>query len=115
LVLGGVVAPVVTGRVTGSAGRRQAAARGELTSEIVDLLRAAPELVVYGAEARTLERVRSADRELDRVARRDAVAGGLGDALSILVAGLTVAGVLAVSVQAHAAGSLDRVLVAMLA
>ncbi len=115
LVLGGVVAPLVAGRFASAAGRRQAAARGELTSEIVDLLRAAPELVVYGAEARTLERIRSADRELDRLARRDAAAGGLGDALSILVAGLTVVGVLAVSVQAHAAGSLDRVLVAMLA
>lgn len=115
LVLGGVVAPLVTGRLAGASGRRQAAARGELTSEIVDLLRAAPELVVYGAEARTLERVRAADRELDRLAKRDALAAGLGDALLILVAGLTVAGVLAVSVQAHAAGSLDRVLVAMLA
>jgi thiol reductant ABC exporter CydC subunit len=71
--------------------------------------------VVYGAEDRMLERVRSADRTLDRLARRDAVVGGLGEGLSILVAGLTVVGVLAVSVQAHAGGSLDRVLVAMLA
>jgi thiol reductant ABC exporter CydC subunit len=115
LVVGGVAVPVVAGRLAGAAGRRQAAARGELTAEIVDLLRAAPELVVYGAEERTLERVREADRELDRLAKRDAVVGGLGEGLSILVAGLTVAGVLAVSVQAHAAGSLDRVLVAMLA
>jgi ATP-binding cassette, subfamily C, bacterial CydC len=115
LLLGGVVVPVVAGRLGGVGGRRQAAARGELTSEIVDLLRAAPELAVYGAEERTLERVRSADRELDRLARRDAVVGGLGDGLSILVAGLTVVGVLAVSVRAHEAGSLDRVLVALLA
>jgi ATP-binding cassette, subfamily C, bacterial CydC len=115
LVLGGVAAPVVAGRLNATSGRRQAAARGELTSEIVDLLRSAPELVVYGAEERMLERVRSADRELDRLARRDAVVGGLADSLSILVAGLTVAGVLAVSVHAHHAGSLDRVLVAMLA
>jgi thiol reductant ABC exporter CydC subunit len=115
LVLGGVAAPLVAGRIGRAAGRRQAAARGELTSEIVDLLRAAPELVVYGAEERTLERIRSADHELDRLARRDAVAGGLGDALSILIAGLTVVGVLAVSVRGHETGSLDRVLVAMLA
>jgi thiol reductant ABC exporter CydC subunit len=115
LILGGVAAPVVAGRLNTTAGRRQAAARGELTSEIVDLLRSAPELVVYGAEERVLERVRSADRELDRLARRDAVAGGIGDSIAILVAGLTVVGVLAVSVHAHHAGSLDRVLVAMLA
>jgi thiol reductant ABC exporter CydC subunit len=115
LVLGGVAVPVVAGRLARKAGARQAEARGKLTSEIVDLLRAAPELVVYGAEGQMLERVRSADRALDRLARRDAVVGGLGEGLSILVAGLTVVGVLAVSVQAHASGSLDRVLVAMLA
>jgi ATP-binding cassette, subfamily C, bacterial CydC len=115
LLFGGVAVPLVAGRLGGAAGRRQAAARGELTAEIVDVLRAAPELVVYGAEERLLERVRSADRELDRLARRDAFAGGAGDALSILVAGLTVVGVLAVSVRAHESGSLNRLFVAMLA
>ena len=115
LALGGVAVPVVAGRLARTAGARQAEAKSELTSEIVDLLRAAPELVVYGAEEPMLERVRSADRALDRLAKRDAVVGGLGEGLSILVAGLTVMGVLAVAVQAHAGGSLDRVLVAMLA
>jgi ATP-binding cassette subfamily C protein CydC len=115
LVLGGVGAPAVAGWVSRTASRRQAAARGELTAEIVELLRAAPELAVYGAEALTLERVAEADRELDRLARRDAFVGGLAEGLSILVAGLTVVGVLAVCVTAHDAGNLDRVLVAMLA
>ncbi len=115
LVLGGVGVPIVVGRVGRVAGRRQAAKRGEFASEIVEFLRAAPELVVYGAEERTLERIRAADRDLDRLARRDALAGGLGDGLAILVAGLTLVGVLAVAVQAHEAASLDRVLVAMLA
>jgi ATP-binding cassette, subfamily C, bacterial CydC len=115
LVVGGAAVPFVAAWIGTSAGRRQAPARGELTAEIVDVLRAAPELVVYGAEERMLERVASADRELDRLARRDAVAGGVGDSLAILVAGLTVVGVLAISVQAHEAGSLNRVLVAMLA
>jgi thiol reductant ABC exporter CydC subunit len=115
LLLAGVAVPALAGRLSRAAGRRQAAARGELTAEIVDVLRAAPELVVYGAEERILDRVRSADRELNRSAMHGAVAGGLGDGLSILVAGLTLVGVLALSVQAHAAGSLDRVLVAMLA
>jgi ATP-binding cassette, subfamily C, bacterial CydC len=115
LVLGGVGVPIVAARVGRVAGRHQAVKRGELASEIVEFLRAAPELVVYGAQDRTLERIRAADRELDRLARRDALAGGLGDGLAILVAGLTLVGVLAVAVQAHEAGSLDRVLVAMLA
>jgi thiol reductant ABC exporter CydC subunit len=115
LLLGGVAVPVVAGRLARTAGVRQAGARGELTSEIVDLLHAAPELVVYGGEERMLHRVRSADRELDRLARRDALVGGLGEGLSIIVAGLTVVGVLAAAVNAHAGGSLDRVLIAMLA
>jgi thiol reductant ABC exporter CydC subunit len=115
LILGGVAVPIVAGWLGRAAGARQAIARGKLTAEIVELLRAAPELAVYGAEERMIERVREADRELDRLARRDAVVGGLGDGLSILVAGLTLVGILAVSVQAHALGSLDRVFVALLA
>ena len=59
--------------------------------------------------------MREADRALVRVARRDALAGGVGDGLGLLVTGATVAGVLAVTVSAHAAGELDRVLIAMLA
>jgi ATP-binding cassette, subfamily C, bacterial CydC len=115
LIVAGVALPLIAGRLGRAAGTRQAAARGGLTAELVELLRAAPELAVYGAEERMLERVATADRELDRLARRDAIVGGLGDGLSVLVAGLTLVGVLAVSVHAHAAGSLDRVFVALLA
>jgi thiol reductant ABC exporter CydC subunit len=115
LVVGGVAVPVLAGRLGRAAGRRQAAARAELTADLVELLRGAPELVVYGAEDRTLARVHSADRELAHLARRDALVAGLSDALSILVTGATLVGVLAVAVSAHDAGALDRVLVAMLA
>jgi ATP-binding cassette subfamily C protein CydC len=115
LLAGGVVVPVVAGAVNRAAGRRQTAARSELTAELVEVLRGAPEFVAYGREEETLARVRAADRELARLARRDALAGGLAEALSILVAGLTVAGVLAIAVAAHEANALDRVLVATLA
>ncbi len=64
-----------------SSGSRQAAARGELSAELVEVLRAAPELVVYGHEQEALERVRRADAELARLARRDAVVAGLGEAI----------------------------------
>ena len=115
LAVGGLAVPLVTGRLGRAAGLRLAPARGELTAEIAELMRAAPELVVYGDEERTLERIRRADRELDRLGRRGALVNGLGAGLAILVAGLTVVGVLAVSVQAHETGALDGVLVAMLA
>jgi thiol reductant ABC exporter CydC subunit len=115
LIVGGVAVPVAAGALARSAGRRQAGARGALTAELVECLRGAPELVVFGREEAALARIRAADRELARLARRDALVAGLADALSILVAGLTAAGVLAIAVSAHDAGALDRVLVAMLA
>jgi len=115
LLLGGLAVPLLANRLTRTAGKRQAPSRGALTAEIVELLVAAPELALYGAGPRGLARVRSADRELDGLARRDALVGGLGESLAVLVAGLTLVGVLAVSVRAHEIGALDRVLVAMLA
>jgi thiol reductant ABC exporter CydC subunit len=59
--------------------------------------------------------VRAADRELDRLARRDTLVAGVADALAILVAGVTTVGVLAAAVSAHDTGTLDRVLVATIA
>jgi thiol reductant ABC exporter CydC subunit len=115
LVLGGIGVPLLAARLGRRAGRRQAAARGELTAELVELLRGAPELVAYGREEDALARVRAADRELVRLARRDALVAGVADALVVLVTGLTTVAVLAVAVAAHDAGTLDRVLVAALA
>ncbi len=115
LLAGGIAVPVTTALLGRAADRREAAARGELTAELVELLRGAPELVAYGREADALARLGAADGELVRLGRRDALVVGVGDALSTVVAGLTVVGVLAVAVAAHDAGSLDRVLIATLA
>jgi ATP-binding cassette subfamily C protein CydC len=115
LIAGGVLVPLVAAAATRAAGRRQAFARGELTADLVELLRGAPELVAYGRGETTLARVRASDRKLAGLGRRDALAAGLAEALSILVIGLTVAGVLAVSVAAHETDALDRVLLATLA
>jgi ATP-binding cassette, subfamily C, bacterial CydC len=115
LVAGGVAVPTLSAALGRASGRRQAAARAELTAELVELLRGTPELVVYGRQADTLARLRASDGELSSLGRRDALAAGLGAGLSILIAGATAAGVLAVAVTAHDAGALDRVLVATLA
>ena len=48
------------------------------------------------------------------LARRDALAGGLGDGLGLVMTGVTVTGVLAVAATAASDGRLDRVLIAML-
>ena len=115
LVAGGVIVPALAGWLGRRGGRRQAAARGELSAELVEVLRAAPELVAYGGAAQAQARLRAADGALVRLARRDALVGGLADGAGLAVVGASVAGVLAVAVRASADGHLDRVLIAMLA
>jgi ATP-binding cassette subfamily C protein CydC len=115
LLLGGIAVPLLAGALADRATRRQAVARGELTAEVLELSRGAAELVVYGRETEQLQRLRAADRALVNVAARDALAGGVGEGLGIAVTGATVAGVLAVSVSAHATAGLNSVLIATLA
>ena len=115
LLLAGAAVPLLASLAGRAAGSRQAVARGELTADLVELLRGAPELVAFGREDDVVARIREADRELVRLGRRDALVAGLADAAFVLIVGLTTAGVLAVAVSAHAAGRLDRVLVAALA
>ena len=115
LLVAGVAVPWLSAALSRTAGGRQAVARGALTADLVEVLRGAPELVAYGQEEAALARVRGLDRELTRNGRRDALVAGLADALTILVTGLTTAGVLAVAVLASGEGTLDPVLVATLA
>jgi len=115
LLVGGLIVPAVAAGLARHASRREAAARGELTSELVETLAGSAELVAFGCEQDRLRGLQAADRKLVRIARRAALADGTGDALRLLVMGGTVVGVLAVSVSAHAGGSLNRVLIATLA
>jgi len=115
LLVGGVAVPLVSEALARVSGRGRAAAQGRLSAELVEILRGAPELVVYGREQDALDRVRAADGALGRLARRDALAAGVGDGLGTVVAGLTTVAVVGVAVAAHADGRLDRVLVAALA
>ena len=115
LLVAGIAVPVGAAAIAARSSRQQAAARGALGSELVETLAGGEELVLYGRRDDRLERLRVVDGTLVRVARRAAAADGTGDGLRLLVTGLTVAGVLAVAVSAHAAGGLDRVLIALLA
>ena len=69
LLVAGVALPALAARLGSSAGRRQAAARGELTAELVELLRGAPELVVYGREEEKLARGQGGRRASSRASR----------------------------------------------
>ncbi|MBV9940692.1 MAG: thiol reductant ABC exporter subunit CydC, partial [Solirubrobacterales bacterium] len=115
LLTAGVVVPALSGWLGARAAQRQAGARGELSAELVELMRASPEVVAFGAEQAGLARVRAADRALVKLARRDALAAGAGDGLGLMVAGATVVAVLELAVSASAQGHLDRVLIATLA
>jgi thiol reductant ABC exporter CydC subunit len=115
LLAGGLLVPAFSGFVSRRAGCRQAAARGELSAELVELVGGAPEIIAFGAESAALARIRAIDGTLVSAARRDALATGAADGLGLLVAGVTTAGVLALAVDSVHEGRLDRVLVAVLA
>ena len=116
LLVGGVAVPALAGWLGRRGGRRQAAARGELSAELVEVLRAAPgarRLRRRGAPRRRACAPPTARSSGSRGATR--CVGGLADGAGLAVVGATVAGVLAVAVHASADGHLDRVLIAMLA
>lgn len=113
LLAAGAGVPLITGAVARRAERRLAPARGVLATRTADLLTGTAELTVAGAlPARTAE-VRSADGVLTRIASRAATATALGDGLTALVSGLTVAAAALVGAQAVAAGRLDGVTMAV--
>ena len=115
LLLGGVLVPWLTGKIAVAAETNQAAARGELTAAVVDLLEGAPELVANGAMAGQLHRTLVADAELTGVARASARTAGVGQGLTRLCAGLAMWGALLVGVAAVHARRIDGVLLAGIA
>ena len=51
LLAAGLLVPALASRATAASGRRQAPARADLSAELVEIVRGAPELAVYGREA----------------------------------------------------------------
>jgi thiol reductant ABC exporter CydC subunit len=115
LVAGVIVVPFTAAALARRSAALQAPARGALSAELVETLAGSAELVAYGRQGERLERVGAADSRLVKAARRTALADGTGEGLRLLVTGGTVAGVLALAVSAHAVGTLDRVLIGLLA
>ncbi|GLU46626.1 thiol reductant ABC exporter subunit CydC [Nocardiopsis ansamitocini] len=114
LLLAGLAVPLVAAALGKGPGARQAAARGELSSSLVDTLYGAPDLVAYGAMDQAVRRVKRADGELTRIARRDAALLGFGAGASALVAGLTVWATLLLGVAAVEDGTLGPIPMAVL-
>ena len=114
LVLAAVVVPLVTRSVARSAGRRQAAARAALATDLVEIVGGAPELAVAGREDEWIGRATASGAALARIQSRDAVAAGLADGLGVLVAVSAAVGVAAVAIPAVRSGALPGVLLAAL-
>ena len=76
LLVGGVVGPLIAWALAGASARRQAAARGELTADLVEILRGARARGLRPRGRRGQRASAAADAELVRLGRRDALAAG---------------------------------------
>ncbi|MGI5138633.1 thiol reductant ABC exporter subunit CydD [Streptomyces sp. CA-106110] len=113
LLAAGVGVPLLTGAVARRAERRLAPARGELATRVTDLLTGTAELTVAGALPGRTAEARRADGVLTRIASRAATATALGDGLTALVTGLTLAAAALVGAQAVADARLGGVAMAV--
>jgi thiol reductant ABC exporter CydC subunit len=115
LACAGTAVPWLTGRLARRAAAREAAARGELSASVIDLLAGAQELTVHGTMEPALARATEADAELARLAGVRARTAGVGQGLASALAGLAMWGSLLVGVAAVASGHMNGVLLAGLA
>lgn len=115
MLLGGLVAPLLTRLSARSAGRRQAGARAALARDLLEIVEGAAELKVAGRGEHWLQRCRRSDAELRRIQRRDALSGGLAAGLSTGLAVAAAVAVTAAAIPAVEDGRLGGVMLAALA
>ncbi|MFI5658081.1 thiol reductant ABC exporter subunit CydD [Streptomyces sp. NPDC051684] len=113
LLLAGVGVPLLSGAVSRRAERRLAPARGALATKVAELLTGTAELTVFGALPRRTKEAAEADSVLTRIASRGATATALGDGLTALITGLTVAAAALVGIQGVRSGQLHGVSLAV--
>ncbi|MFJ9176944.1 thiol reductant ABC exporter subunit CydD [Streptomyces sp. NPDC102360] len=113
LLLAGVGVPLLSGAVSRRAERRLAPARGVLATKAAELLTGTAELTVAGALPRRTKEAAEADSVLTRIASRAATATALGDGLTALITGLTVAAAALVGIQGVRTGQLHGVSLAV--
>ncbi|MEV6762325.1 thiol reductant ABC exporter subunit CydD [Streptomyces sp. NPDC051105] len=113
LLAAGVGVPLVTSAVARRAEQRLAPARGLLATRVTDLLTGTAELTVAGALPARTDDTRQADGTLTRIASRAAAATALGDGLTALLTGLTVAATALLGAQGVADARLSGVAMAV--
>jgi thiol reductant ABC exporter CydC subunit len=115
LLASAALLPLISGLAGRRSGRRQAGARSQLTSELLETLEGAPELALYGREEERIARLARADERLVDIARRDAWLSGATGGLSVFATVATMALVVAAAIPGVASGQTDGVLLAALA
>jgi thiol reductant ABC exporter CydC subunit len=115
LLIAGILVPWLTGALAARNESRLAAARGELSASVVDLIDGAAELAVYGAAPRRLQLAREADVELTELSASSARTAGIGQGLTRLCSGGAMWGGLLVGIGAVHSGAMAGVLLAGLA
>lgn len=113
LLVGGLLVPAITLRMTERTQREVAPAMGRLTAETVTLVDGAAELIALGQAPQALDRIRATDGELTGISGRAAVSGGVGAALGVVAQGAAVIAAVIFGAQAVTSGQLDGMLLAL--
>jgi thiol reductant ABC exporter CydC subunit len=109
LLAGATLVPWLTTATGARAEQLTAGTRGELSAQVRELFRGAPDLVACGAAPAALVEADRADARLTRLARSTAWTSGLGAGLGVVLAGVAVLGALVAALPAVADGRLDGV------
>ncbi len=115
LVVGAVLVPLGVVGLARAATRRRPAERAVVATRVVELVNALPELVAYDVADDRLRELAEAERRVRRSALRQALATGAGDGAVLALGGVAAAAVLAAAVPVVRAGSLDGVMLGLLA
>ncbi|MDR0416001.1 MAG: thiol reductant ABC exporter subunit CydC [Propionibacteriaceae bacterium] len=113
-VLGGLVVPLFTQRVSQAADLAAVPLRGTLGTVVHSLARTAPDLAAYGVADEALAGLRAVDGQLRQAEARAAWAKGVGAGLQVVAAGLAVLGGLWFGAVAVADGAMAGRLLAVL-
>ena len=113
-VIGGLIVPWLTSRVSLRTDEQAVPLRGELGVVVHNLSRNAVDLTAYGAENRALTRMGEVDLALRKTEQRAAWAQGIGAGLQTVAAGIGFIGGLAIGAVAVANGTLGDCMLAVL-
>ncbi len=115
LLVAGLLVPWITERAGRATGRAVAGKRGLLIGRTVEVIEGAQAIVALGEESRLLASADEAAVAVAHAERRTAWLHGFGDAMILALVGVALVGTLWVAAAATQAGSLDGVMVAVLA